>query len=56
MATGVLDEKYSSWGKEDWDLFFRFYKAGIMPLRTRVKGLYHHWHTPSRPADFKKMF
>lgn len=55
-ATGVLDEKYTSWGKEDWDLFFRFYKAGILPLRTRAAGLYHHWHTPSQPADFEKLF
>lgn len=55
-STGLLDEKYTEWGKEDWDLFFRFYHAGIMPLRTRVQGLYHHWHSPSEPADFKKMF
>lgn len=50
------DESITGWGGEDWDQFFRFYEAGIMPLRTRVKGLYHHWHPSLKPADWKPLF
>lgn len=53
---GLYNTRYKSWGHEDWDLFFRFYFAHIMPVRTRCSGLYHHWHTPSKPENFKKMF
>jgi glycosyltransferase involved in cell wall biosynthesis len=56
LETGLYDETFLEWGKEDWDLFFRFYKAGIMPLRTRTKGLYHHWHPSSKPEDYTNMF
>lgn len=56
LKTGVLDEKYTTWGKEDWDLFFRFYQAGIMPYRKKVHGLYHHWHASLQPADYTNMF
>ncbi len=58
-ALGIVqyyDEKYTEWGKEDWDLFFRFYKNGIAPLRSRVKGLRHHWHPGSQPEGYQKWF
>ncbi len=54
--TGYYNEEIKTWGKEDWDLFFRFYKAGIAPFRSRTEGLYHSWHPPTKPADFVKMF
>ena len=50
------DEKFTDWGKEDWDLFFRLYKNGIAPLRIRVNGLRHHWHPSSMPENYKKWF
>ena len=55
-STGGYDEGFTEWGKEDWDLFFRFYAKGIMPLRTRCDGLYHHWHPSSKPDNFIPMF
>ncbi|MBM3920361.1 MAG: glycosyltransferase family 2 protein [Sphingomonadales bacterium] len=52
----VYDERFKSWGGEDWDMFFRFYQSGIMPLRTRCEGLYHHWHESLRPENYEKLF
>jgi glycosyltransferase involved in cell wall biosynthesis len=49
-------EAFVTWGGEDWDLFFRFYQNGIMPLRTRCTGLYHHWHTSMEPVGYKAIF
>lgn len=54
--TGLLNENMKNWGGEDWDLFFRFYKSGIMPLRSRCDGLYHHWHQPTKPENFQNIF
>jgi len=53
---GGLDESYTQWGHEDWDFFFRCYRAGIMPLRNRVYGLVHHYHPSLKPEGFKPMF
>lgn len=53
---GMLDESFTTWGGEDWDLFFRLYRAGIMPLRTRCHDLVHHYHPSLKPADFKPVF
>lgn len=50
------NEKITGWGGEDWDLFFRFYQKGIMPLRSREYGLYHHWHPSLKPADWQPLF
>ncbi|MBU6325492.1 MAG: hypothetical protein KJS92_08385 [Bacteroidetes bacterium] len=54
--SGMLDERITTWGGEDWDLFFRLYRAGIMPLRTRCRNLVHHYHPSLKPADFKPVF
>lgn len=54
--TGWYDESFTGWGKEDWDLFFRFYKKGFAPFRTHCKGLYHTWHPATKPADYQNMF
>jgi hypothetical protein len=53
---GKYSEVFVGWGKEDWDLFFRFYAAEIMPIRTRCRQLYHHWHPLSKPSDFENAF
>jgi hypothetical protein len=53
---GAYNTDYITWGKEDWDLFFSFYKQGICPVRTKVPGLYHHWHASLKPANFEKWF
>lgn len=53
---GMFNEDILSWGKEDWDLFFRFYKNGTMPYRSRCIGLYHHWHESNKPEDYENMF
>ncbi|MFN7300664.1 MAG: glycosyltransferase family 2 protein [Bacteroidota bacterium] len=55
-ALGGLNENYTQWGHEDWDFFFRCYRAGIMPLRNRVYGLVHHYHPSLKPEGFKPMF
>lgn len=54
--TGMYDAEIKTWGKEDWDLFFRFYKAGICPVRSRVNGLYHHWHKSLKPDNYTNLF
>lgn len=54
--SGMLDESINNWGGEDWALFFRLYRAGIMPLRTRSYHLVHHFHPSLKPADFKPLF
>lgn len=54
--TGLYNTQYKNWGHEDWDLYFRFYFAHLMPIRTRCPQLYHHWHTPTKPENFNNMF
>ena len=53
---GAYDEKYKQWGDEDWDLWFRFFKAKTLPIRTRCRGLFHHYHPSLRPDDYKPGF
>jgi glycosyltransferase involved in cell wall biosynthesis len=50
------DESITTWGGEDWEQFFRFYRNGFMPLRTRCPDLYHHWHKPTEPENWVKAF
>ncbi len=53
LLAGKYDEKYKTWGLEDWDLWLKFYQKGIYPIRTRSKGLFHHWHPPVAEANRK---
>lgn len=55
-GAGLLDETIAEWGGEDWDWFFRFYRTGIVPIRTRETGLYHHWHASLAPDSFTALF
>lgn len=50
------DENKLGWGGEDWEHFFRCYRTGIMPLRSRCAGLYHHWHESLKPEDWQPLF
>jgi glycosyltransferase involved in cell wall biosynthesis len=52
----LYDENFKHWGGEDWDMFFRFYASGVMPLRSRCQDLYHHWHTSMRPENYINIF
>jgi glycosyltransferase involved in cell wall biosynthesis len=46
---GGLDESFKTWGKEDDDLWMKFYKARNYVIRSREKGLLHHWHPSLNP-------
>lgn len=41
---GRLDEKYTVWGGEDTDLWARFHGLKYIVIRSRVRGMFHHWH------------
>lgn len=41
---GSYDERFTTWGGEDWDLWKRFYQFGFLPIRSKCHGLFHHWH------------
>jgi len=47
---GKFDLKFTSWGGEDWDIWFRFFKNGFLPLRTRCKEMFHHYHQSLKPG------
>jgi len=47
---GKFDLKFTSWGGEDWDIWFRFFKKGFLPLRTRCRGMFHHYHPSLKPS------
>lgn len=53
---GGLNENFTEWGKEDWEFYFRCYKQQIPSHRTKVEGLYHHWHPSLKPKDFINYF
>jgi glycosyltransferase involved in cell wall biosynthesis len=44
-AIGKLNERFTSWGAEDNELWERFYKAGYTVITNRQPGMLHHWHT-----------
>jgi glycosyltransferase involved in cell wall biosynthesis len=44
LEAGKYNTIYTQWGWEDIDLWISYFKAGIVPLRTKCKGLMHHWH------------
>lgn len=46
---GKLNEKFTTWGYEDEELWERFHKKGYVVIRNRCKGLLHHWHPSLNP-------
>ncbi len=41
---GKYNTAYTEWGIEDNELWINYFKAGILPIRSRCRGLIHHWH------------
>jgi glycosyltransferase involved in cell wall biosynthesis len=56
LKAGGYDESITEWGKEDWLLFFEFYKIGISCIRSNERDFIHHWHPSLKPKDFKPLF
>jgi hypothetical protein len=56
IRAGKYDESIKEWGKEDWLLFFGFYKAGISCVRTNEIEMAHLPHQSLKPQDFVKLF
>lgn len=54
LASGGLDERFNTWGSEDEEFWMRLHKTGHVIVRTREKGLLHHWH-PSLNPKYKKL-
>jgi len=53
---GFFNEEFTSWGDEDWEIFFRFYKNGIRPHRTWEQFLIHNYHESKRPEGYKSIY
>lgn len=56
LKTGGMDESIKEWGKEDWLLFFEFYKHGIGCIRSNEPEFIHHYHPSLKPENFKPLF
>ncbi|MEZ4804055.1 MAG: galactosyltransferase-related protein [Bacteroidia bacterium] len=56
FKVGAYDEKIKKWGKEDWLLFFEFYKHGFGCIRSREPEFIHHYHKSLKPDDFVPLF
>ena len=41
---GKFNTSFKNWGGEDWDIWSRFLKHKIYPIRSKSKGMYHLWH------------
>ncbi len=44
FRVGKLNEKFTTWGGEDNDLWKRFHENNFIVIRNREYGLFHHWH------------
>ncbi len=56
IKVGQYDETITTWGKEDWLLYFAFYKNKIAGYRTNESGMIHHPHESLKPEGFEKLF
>lgn len=56
IKTGEYDESIKEWGKEDWLLFFEFYKIGIGCIRSNEPEFIHHYHESLKPEGFVPLF
>ena len=56
IKTGGMDETIKEWGKEDWLLFFSFYKIGKSCIRSNEPNFIHHYHKSLRPENFQPLF
>jgi glycosyltransferase involved in cell wall biosynthesis len=46
---GGLNEKYTSWGDEDTELWTRFHLQNFTIIRNKQEGFLHHWHDSFNP-------
>lgn len=53
LRIGGYDTDFKTWGGEDVDLWYRYYENGILPVRTKQKGLYHYFHESLKPPNFQ---
>lgn len=56
IKAGRYDETITTWGKEDWLLYFAFYKNKIAGYRTNELEMIHHPHERLKPEGFVKLF
>jgi hypothetical protein len=56
IKVGQYDETITTWGKEDWLLYFAFYKNKIAGYRTNEREMVHHPHESLKPEGFEKLF
>lgn len=46
---GGLNEKYTTWGEEDTELWQRFHQHHFTIIRNKQKDFFHHWHDSFNP-------
>jgi predicted glycosyltransferase involved in capsule biosynthesis len=56
LKVGGYDETITTWGYEDWYLFFAFYKHHIACIRSNEPEFIHHYHESLKPEGFKALF
>jgi hypothetical protein len=54
LKLGGLDESFTEWGGEDEAFWLKCHAANCLIIRSREKGLLHHWH-PSLNPKYKKL-
>jgi glycosyltransferase involved in cell wall biosynthesis len=56
LQVGGYDETITTWGYEDWYLFFAYYKHHIACIRSNEPEFIHHYHESLKPEGFKALF
>ena len=56
LHVGGYDETITTWGYEDWYLFFAYYKHHIACIRSNEREFIHHYHESLKPAGFRALF
>lgn len=54
LALGGLDQNFTHWGGEDEAFWLQCHQHRKVVIRSRCKGLLHHWH-PSFNPKYKKL-
>ncbi len=49
INVGMLNTDFTEWGREDDELWQRFYQHKYLVFRSRCKGFLHHWHPSLNP-------
>src|SRR5574343_289318 len=56
FKVGGYDETITTWGYEDWHLFFAYYKHHHACIRSNEPNFIHHYHESLKPEGFKPLF